>query len=109
MAMSFPWGINAGFYGQVSVAGGQVDPQPRCIPIRPAGRPLPGAIITGFSSPGPNTSKLTYKVDEEQRHVVYSIGNDGTYHFDFVDGQGGHSYQIYRRDQNSDRPPPPQP
>ena len=103
---AYPY-LNGGFHGEVAVAGGQVDPQPRCIPIRPAGRPLPGAVITDFSSPKPDTYKLTYEVDEEQRHIVYSIESDGTYHFDFIDGQGGHAYEVYRRDHNGNHPPPP--
>jgi hypothetical protein len=100
---TYPY-LNGGFHGEVTVAGGQVDPQPRCIPIRPAGLPLHGAIITGFTSPKPNTFALTYEVDEEQRHIVYSIEKDGTYHFDFVDGQGGHRYEVYRRGDHADHP-----
>jgi hypothetical protein len=101
---TYPY-INGGFHGEVSVVGGQVDPQPRCVPIRPPGRPLRGAIITGFTSPQPNTYALTYEVDEEERHIVYSIENDGTYHFDFIDGQGGHTREVYRRGPQNDRPP----
>ena len=84
---TYPY-INGGFHGQVDERDGQVDPQPKCIPIRAAGAPLPGAIITAFSSPKPDTYKLTYEVDEEQRSI---------------DGQGRHTYETYRRD----GPPPP--
>jgi len=102
---TYPY-INGGFHGKVAVSGGQVDPQPRCIPIRPAGEPLPGAIITGFSSPKPNTYTLTYEADEEQRSITYSIESDGTCHFDFIDGQGKHTQEIYRRGHEGGPPPP---
>ena len=39
----------AAFRGTVKEAGGQVDPQPRAEPVRPAGEPLRGATILSCS------------------------------------------------------------
>lgn len=45
---TYPY-VNGGMRGVVRVRGDQIDPQPRDAPVRPAGKPLRGATITGFT------------------------------------------------------------
>lgn len=80
--------INGGFHGQVTELGGQVDPQPRAMGVRPATPPLRGAKITGFTKPKPGAYSLTYTVSGETRRVDYSVETDGSWLFNYVDGQG---------------------
>ena len=40
--------------GEVVDRGGQVDPQPRAAPVRPATEPLRGATVTDFKTVKPN-------------------------------------------------------
>jgi hypothetical protein len=98
--------LNGGFHGQVVERGGQVDPQPRSTPIRPAGRPLRGAKITGFKSTGKDSYSLTYEADEQTCHVNYTIEPDGSYQFEFVDGDGNKRSETYRKDDQREPPPP---
>ena len=80
--------INGGFHGQVTELGGQVDPQPRAMGVRPATPPLRGAKITGFTRPKPGAYSLTYTVSGETRRVDYAVESDGSWLFNYVDGQG---------------------
>jgi phosphatidylethanolamine-binding protein (PEBP) family uncharacterized protein len=80
--------INGGFHGQVIELGGQVDPQPRSMGIRPATPPLRGAKITGFTRPKPGAYSLTYTVSGETRRVDYAVESDGSWLFNYVDGKG---------------------
>ncbi|MFM2222435.1 MAG: hypothetical protein RLZZ78_692 [Armatimonadota bacterium] len=80
--------INGGFHGQVTELGGQVDPQPRAMGVRPATPPLRGAKITGFTKPKPGAYSLTYTVSGETRRVDYSVESDGSWLFNYIDGQG---------------------
>ena len=80
--------INGGFHGQVTELGGQVDPQPRSMGIRPGTPPLRGAKITGFTKPKPGAYSLTYTVSGETRRVDYAVESDGSWLFNYVDGQG---------------------
>jgi hypothetical protein len=89
--------VNGGFHGKVTEKEGQVDPQPRAEPIRPAGRPLRGAKITSFKVNGKNSYTLKYEVNEEVDTINYTIGADGTYHFEFIDGSGKTTTEDYRR------------
>jgi len=80
--------INGGFHGQVTEAGGQVDPQPRAMGVRPATPPLRGAKITGFTRPKAGAYSLTYTISGETRRVDYSVESDGSWLFNYVDGNG---------------------
>jgi phosphatidylethanolamine-binding protein (PEBP) family uncharacterized protein len=80
--------INGGFHGQVTELGGQVDPQPRSMGIRPWTPPLRGAKITGFTKPKPGAYSLTYTVSGETRRVDYSVESDGSWLFNYIDSQG---------------------
>ena len=84
---TYPY-LNGGFHGVVTERGGQVDPQPRAQPLRPATNPLPGATITGFKAePDGNSYTLTYEIGGEQAQVHYSK-NAGAVDFDFIDATG---------------------
>jgi len=46
--------VNGGLRGVVEVRDDAITPQPRTMPVRPAGRPLRCAKIIAFTGPGPN-------------------------------------------------------
>jgi hypothetical protein len=100
----YPFVLGA-FHGQVIERGGQVDPQPRAQPVRPAGRPLSGAKITAFNSPKPNNFTLKYEYDEAVCTINYSIEADGTCPFEFIDGQGHKHVEVYHRRAEGGPPP----
>ena len=87
--------VNGGFHGEVVEAGGQVDPQPRANPLRPALQPLRGAKITGFEKTAENGGKLSYEVNGEKRAVVFAVNADGTYPFEFQNGRDGVAKEVY--------------
>lgn len=108
--------VNGGFHGEVTERAEQVDPQPRAQPVRPALPPLRGAKITGYESTGSNGRKLTYIVNGETRTVAYAMNADGSVRFDFQDGPGTSSTQVYRpgagggqprQEPRPERPEPP--
>ncbi|TWT65218.1 hypothetical protein CA85_31300 [Allorhodopirellula solitaria] len=109
---TYPY-LNGGFYGEVTERGGQVDPQPRAEPIRPDLRPLRDAKITGFTQPKPGSYRLVYEVHGRQGSVSYTLADDGSANFEFVDTNGRRTSEKYtpRREQTrgGDRrqPPPP--
>ena len=80
--------INGGFYGEVNERGGQVDPQPKAEPIRPAMRPLRGAKITGFKRHDPRSYSVLYQVSGEDRQVNYRIADDRSVSFEYVSPSG---------------------
>lgn len=80
---TYPY-LNGGFYGEVVERDGQVDPQPRAQPIRPVGRPLRGAKITGFANPQANSYKVEYDVFGDKRYIQYNIVADGSAEFRYV-------------------------
>ncbi len=79
--------INGGFYGEVVEREGQVDPQPRAEPVRPALPPMQGAKITRFERDG-KTSTLTYEVQGRTGTVRYTQTDKGTVDFVFTDPSG---------------------
>ena len=108
--------LNGGFFGEVTERGGQVDPQPRAEPIRPDLRPLRDAKITDFKETKPGSYVLTYDVRGKRGSVSYTLGDDGSAKFVFVDTNGATTNELYsprRRgpgaDGNDRRPPPPPP
>ncbi len=79
--------INGGFYGEVIERDGQVDPQPRAEPVRPALPPMQGAKITDFQQSG-QTSTLTYQVNGKQGTVRFTQKENGSVDFVFTDTNG---------------------
>ncbi|MBU3665823.1 MAG: YHYH protein [Chthoniobacterales bacterium] len=98
----YPYVIGA-FHGEVNEREGQVDPQPRARPVRPALQPLRGARITNFVREG-NRSELTYEENGPERRIVYTVNKDGTVTFEFPDGR---KETYSRREGPGDRLPRP--
>ena len=99
---TYPY-VNGGLRGQVKVEDDHITPQPVTSPVRPAGRPLRGARIIGFTWPGPNRYSLEYTVANEHRFVNYSVNDDGTYTFDFIDGAGNKQTETYSKRERGPR------
>jgi hypothetical protein len=60
-SLTLPY-LNAGFHGQVAYINGQVDPQPSVRPVRPAGTPLNGASLVGFTNTAADQFSLRYRL-----------------------------------------------
>lgn len=107
---SYPY-INGGFHGEVSIGGGQVEPQPSANPVRQAGEPLPGAKITGFiMSADKRKYQLEYKQGGKIGSVNYEILSNGNVHFTFKSPDGRISESTSEKGKQrkgGDRPPPP--
>ncbi len=107
---SYPY-INGGFHGEVSMGGGQVEPQPRANPVREAGEPLPGAKITRFEmSADKKKYHLEYTQNGEKGTVNYEILSNGGVHFSFQSPDGRMSEATSgkaKQRKGGDRPPPP--
>lgn len=93
-ANAYPY-VLAAFHGQVTEREGQVDPQPRANPIRPATSPLRGAKIVDFQALDKNTRQLTYEVNGQKGTVTYSPTDQG-YHFAFQDPSGQKTEEDFR-------------
>jgi phosphatidylethanolamine-binding protein (PEBP) family uncharacterized protein len=108
--------LNGGFYGAVNEKDGQVDPQPRAEPLRPALPPLRDAKIVDFAETGADSYKLTYDVKRRKGTVSYTLKADGGAQFTFVDVDGKTRTETYRAKSRGpegsrlprpeDRPPP---
>jgi hypothetical protein len=113
---TYPY-LNGGFHGEVTEREGQVDPQPRAQPVRPAMPPLRDAKIVGFTSPNSNSYKLTYEVNGRKGYVEYTLAATGSVEFKYTDPQGNSTTETYepnrrgplRRGPDDRRPPPPRP
>ena len=92
---AYPY-LNGGFHGEVTERDGQVDPQPRAEPVRPALEPLRGATIVGYTSPTPTSRRLTYEVGGRQGFVDYKVNGDGTLVFDYTDPSGKKTTETYK-------------
>jgi hypothetical protein len=107
---SYPY-INGGFHGEVSIGGGQVEPQPSANPVRQAGDPLPGAKITGFTiSADKKKYELDYSQNGRKGSVNYEILPGGSVHFTFKKPDGTTSESTSEKGKQrkgGDRPPPP--
>ncbi|WP_236622076.1 YHYH protein [Novipirellula maiorica] len=91
---TYPY-LNGGFYGEVTKRDGQVDPQPRAEPLRPALRPLRDAKITGFDRNG-NRFQLEYDVSGRKGTIHYVVKNDGSVDFTFQEPSGKTRTESYR-------------
>ena len=98
---TYPY-IIGGFRGQVTQRGGQVDPQPRAQPVRPALPPLHGATITGFKEDEKEWKHLTYEINRRLGSVKYIEVQKGSYLFEYNDPNGNNSMEIYQRRQRGD-------
>lgn len=93
---TYPY-VNGGFRGEVQERDGQVDPQPRAQPVRPAQAALRGARITGFSmSSDKRRFSLDYKVDGAAASILYSTQGDGLWSFRFQQPGGTVQQETYR-------------
>jgi len=104
---TYPY-LNGGFHGEVRVAGGQVDPQPRAGGIRPATRPLRGANITDFAGDPKTGYVVTYVFNGRKAQIRYKSQPDGSATFQYVDTNGStrtETYQARRAGGPGDRPP----
>jgi hypothetical protein len=100
--------VNGGFHGVVTESGGQVDPQPRAQPVRPAASPLPGAVITDFKSePDIKGYTLSYTIGGQKAQLHYSE-TPGSVTFDFTDSSGKtvtKNYSTNLKPNQTDNPP----
>lgn len=107
---SYPY-INGGFHGEVTIGGGQVEPQPSANPVRQAGEPLPRAKITGFEmSADKKKYQLEYVQNGKKGSVNYEILSGGDVHFTFKNPDGTTSESSGkqgRKGGGGNRPPPP--
>lgn len=100
--------INGGMRGVVEVRDGQIEPQPRLRPIRPAGEPLRGATINTFENVEPNRYQLGYQFDGRNHLIAYTVAADDLL-VTFTDPAGRSQTERYSRDAPAprDRRPPP--
>lgn len=108
---TYPY-INGGMRGVVTVRGGQIEPQPRDSPVRPAFQPLRGATITGFDTKN-KASVLTYKVRGKTGKITYLPIGKNSWKFTYAEPNGTTRNETYerrtRRDDRGGRQPPPPP
>jgi len=105
---TYPY-LNGGFYGVVTEKDGQVDPQPRAEPLRPALSPLRDAKIIGFEEVKPGSYRLTYDVLGRKGTVSYTLGENGSTTFEFVDPSGRKTTETYNANRRGPGGPPPRP
>jgi hypothetical protein len=90
--------VNGGFHGEVVERDGQVDPQPRAQPVRPALPPLRGAKITDFTTVAADHYKLTYELNGRDGNTVsYQLTKDGTVEFEFRSALGESRNETHQR------------
>ena len=89
--------VMAAFHGEVVEAGGQVDPQPRANPVRPAMQPLRGAKITELKTLSKESHELLYEINGKSGSVRYTLNIDGGYGFVYTDTNGNKTEQAYQK------------
>lgn len=105
---TYPY-LNGGFHGEVVEKEGQVDPQPRAEPVRPALPPLRDARIVNFEQLKAGSYRLTYEVCGKRGTVSYTLGDSGSADFEFVDPTGKKTTETYsprRRGRGEPKGPP---
>ncbi|MFM2093295.1 MAG: hypothetical protein RIS70_419 [Planctomycetota bacterium] len=105
---AYPY-LNGGFRGEVVEKEGQVDPQPRAEPLRPALPPLRDAKIVNFEELKAGSYRLTYEVRGKRGTVSYTLGDSGNADFEFVDPAGKRITETYtprRRGRGEPKGPP---
>ncbi|MFO1004943.1 MAG: YHYH protein [Planctomycetaceae bacterium] len=103
---TYPY-LNGGFYGEVVEKDGQVDPQPRAEPLRPSLPPMKGAKITGFEETGKGSYRLTYDLSGKSGTVSYTLTENGSARFVFVDPSGETTEETYTPRRRGPGGPPP--
>ncbi|MEK0447498.1 MAG: hypothetical protein RLZZ399_2819 [Verrucomicrobiota bacterium] len=93
-SQKYPY-LQGGFHGEVVESEGQVDPQPRANPVRPALQALRGAKITGFEAGASGGGRLSYELNGEKRAVVYAVNAEGSATFEFQNGREGTRREVY--------------
>ena len=94
---AYPY-LNGGFHGEVVEREGQVDPQPRAAPVRPALPPWRGARITGFDRVRSNAVEefhLEIEAAGQAHHLRYRLNTNQTVTFEGRDGDGLVSSQTF--------------
>ena len=91
---TYPY-LNGGFHGEVENRDGQVHPQPRAKGVRPYTRPLRGAEIIGWEHPSENSYSIEYSINRKSHFVNYTLLDNGSVRFDFVDAQGNTTTETY--------------
>ncbi len=91
---NYPY-LNGGFHGEVVEREGQVDPQPRAEPVRPALPPWRGARITGFERPQSNHFHLEVTTPARTHHLHYHLNTNQTVTFEWSDGSGQSPPETY--------------
>lgn len=108
-SIRYPY-VNGGFHGEVTEREGQVDPQPRAQPIRPATPPLRGASITQFTaSPDGKGYSLNYLQNGKNGTVDYTLLSGGSWKFQSIDSDGASHEQIYSSSNKQGKTPQPEP
>ncbi|MFZ9855282.1 MAG: YHYH protein [Limisphaerales bacterium] len=102
---TYPY-LNGGFHGEVAEVGGQVDPQPDPIGIRPALPPWRGARITGFTQEAGRRFSVEVTVGSAVHHVNYAVATNGTVDFEFVGPDGKARTESYSPRKRGDRKGP---
>lgn len=102
---AYPYVIG-GLRGLVEVRDDQVEPQPHTTPIRPAGEPLRGAVITDFKVLSPNQFRLTYTHRNRTGTIDYALQGNKV-EFQFTPPEGRSTSETYDRSARNRRPPPP--
>lgn len=91
---TYPY-INGGMRGVVRVTD-QVEPQPSVVPVRPAGTPLTGAVVTRHTANGASRWTLEYELAGRAYRVDYRI-EDTRIVFVFTDPTGASRTETYTR------------
>jgi len=92
---NYPY-INGGFKGVVSEVDGQVDPQSLTRAFRPAGAPLPGAIIKSCEQTGQNEFTLTYELNGQLNRINY-VATLSSVEIEFIKPDGTSTRESYQR------------
>ena len=93
---TYPY-VNGGMRGVVSVRGGQVDPQLKDSPARPAGEPLRGAKVVGFDrDDAAKTYAVRYELRGKPGAVRYTLAGESV-RFTYQTTDGREQAETYRR------------
>lgn len=102
---TYPY-VNGGMRGKVEIIDDSIWPQPRTDPVRPAGRPLRGARVVGFSHPSLNQFSIEYSMGEKRHFIRYSIDGNNRFSFVFEEDGAEPRTETYERRPRRDRKRP---